>query len=94
MLILRLVVELWNGSGIVRVLGKADVLQLVYVEPATEEDRSDNMDVERAPLVSRSQDTGSLEIYDLTQAINRGILCSAVPDKVDGSVEELMALFR
>ena len=30
----HLVVELWNGSDIVRVVGKASIMQLVYVTPA------------------------------------------------------------
>ena len=30
----HLVVELWNGSDIVRVVGKASIMQLVYVNPA------------------------------------------------------------
>ena len=36
------VVELWNGSGIVRVVGKASVMQLVYV---TSTDHSDTADM-------------------------------------------------
>lgn len=71
------------------------MLQLVYVDPAAEDDarlnieQANDVDIEHVSLVDGDPNSGKLEIYDLTQAINRGILCSAVPGKVCRFVQGL-----
>jgi hypothetical protein len=57
------------------------VLQIVYVEPATKasdtKKSTDGRDSEDALL-----ENSDLEIYDFTQAINRGILSPLAPENV------------
>lgn len=79
-----IVVELWNGSGIVRVLGVADVVQIVYFD-GTVDRSSDNEDSQHTGIELQSlieTPKGNLEMYDFNDAVERGILVPAAESRI------------
>lgn len=78
--------ELWNGSGIVRVLGKADIMQLVYVTSSgrdhevesSEETRSVSSAaserIQGMELDSLLDEKQKIDIYDFDEAVRKNIL--------------------
>ncbi|KAI5778825.1 hypothetical protein EDC01DRAFT_634306 [Geopyxis carbonaria] len=75
------VVELWNGTGIVRVLGRADIMQLVYVVGGPEATENTENDGESGSLIQSQKSvirnrksSRASQIYDFEDAIRKGIL--------------------
>lgn len=70
------VCELWNGDGVVRVLGSAQVIELFYID-STLPDRMDShgrsdRDILLQPLNTRNQEP--IEIYDFESAVKSRVL--------------------
>jgi hypothetical protein len=72
----QLVCELWNGKGAVRVLGRSDVLELIYFKSPDEEPAGNNAE-ERLLSVS------GCGIYDFREAVRKGILKRPTPRRSD-----------
>ena len=69
------VCELWNGDGVVRVLGSAHIIELFYLDPTPPEYEDDQDDDRAVLLQSRNiQHSESAGIYDFESAKSTGNL--------------------
>jgi len=69
------VCELWNGDGVVRVLGSAHIIELFYLDPTLPEHEDDQDDDRAVLLRSRNiQHSESAGIYDFESAKSTGNL--------------------
>ncbi|KAF8532218.1 hypothetical protein BDD12DRAFT_14592, partial [Trichophaea hybrida] len=79
------VCELWNGKGIVRVLGWSDVLELIYIKFLGEMPIGGTDTEGQEQLLSASR----LGIYDFREAVRQGILKRTTPGRLDDQLENL-----
>ncbi|KAF8250928.1 hypothetical protein K440DRAFT_580078, partial [Wilcoxina mikolae CBS 423.85] len=80
------VCELWNGDGVVRALGSAEVIELYYLDsalPDQQDDQDDDQDDDQAILLqsgSAWRPKSTMEIYDFESAKSTGNLQRSNPN--------------